>query len=78
MLNQSTNMHLVIEIVCREQPSSVDCLRPTEAMKVVADAKERILDMQLIMNVICNTDGTLIKGHNRKTLGGIKRYSRAL
>ena len=53
-LNQSANRHVVVEILCGEQKISADDLGPTETMKTIADGKEKILGMQLIMNDNCD------------------------
>ena len=70
-LNQTANRHAVIEVLRKKKNTSVDGLGPAEAMKFITDGKERILGMQLIMNVDRDKYGTLIKDYNREYLGRI-------
>ena len=77
-LNQSENGHAVLEILCREQNISAGNLGATEAMECIADRKEGILGMQLIMNGGYNKYGTLIKDYDREYLGRINKYSNIL
>ena len=44
-LNQSTNGHTVVEILCRDQNISANGLEEAEKTKFIADDQERILGM---------------------------------
>ena len=77
-LNQSANGHAVVEKMCRELDINQDDIEEAEATKFIADRKERILGMQLIMNADCNKYGTLIKDYDREYLGGINKYPKTL
>ena len=57
--NRAAHGHADIEIMCKEQNISADGLRAAEAVKFIADGKERLLGMQFIMNADCNKYGTL-------------------
>ena len=77
-LNQTTIRHTVVEILCKEQNSSVDDAGPTEATRLIAGGKERILGMLLIMNMDWDKYGTLIKDYDREYIGGINTYPKTL
>ena len=77
-LNQTINGHVVVEIPCKEQSSSVDGLEPAEATKFIANGKERIFGMQLIMNTDRDKYGTLIKDYDNKYFGVINKYPKIL
>ena len=77
-LNQTVNGHAVVEILRKQQNTSADSLGPAEATKFISDGKERILGIQLIMNLDRNKYGTLIKYYNREYLGGINKYPKTL
>ena len=72
--NQSANGHAIVEIMCRELDINLDDIEDAEATKFIADGKERILGLQLIMNADCDKFGTLIKDYDREYLGGINKY----
>ena len=76
--NQTANGHLIVEILCREQNINADDLGPAEATQFIADDKEVILDMQLIMDAGRSKYGTLIKGYNRNYLSGINKCQKIL
>ena len=72
-LNQSANRHAVVNILCKEQGITADGLGLVEAVKFIADGKERIHGMQLIMNADCDKHDTLINDYDREYLGGINK-----
>ena len=77
-LNHTAHGHAIVEIMCKEQNVKVEELGPNEAIKFIADGKERILGMQLIVNVDCDKYGTLIKDYDREYLGRINTYPKTL
>ena len=74
VLNRTTHRNAVVERLCKEQHVSVDDLGSAEAIKFIADGKEKILGMQCIMNIDRNKDGTLIENYDSEYLGGINKY----
>ena len=64
-LSHTTHRHNVVKTLCKEQNNSVNGLEMADAVKFIADGKERNLGMQLIMNTNCNIYGTLTKDCDR-------------
>ena len=77
-LNHTHHGHTVVEILCKEQNVKPEEFGPDEAIKCFGAKKERILGLQLIMNVDRDKYGTLIKDYNREYLGGINKYTKTL
>ena len=77
-LTQSTNGHAVVEILCRDQKVNTKNLDKDEKTKYITDGNERIIGMQLIMNVNHDTHGTLIKDYDREYLSRNNQYPKTL
>ena len=64
--------------MCKEQNLRIEDIGRKEALQFVATGKEGILGMQIIMNTDRDKYGTLIKDHERDSLGGNNKYPKAL
>ena len=64
--------------MCKEQNVNADDLGSAEAMKCIADGKERIIGMQLTVNADRDKDVTLVKDYDREYLGGINKCPKTL
>ena len=77
-LNQNTNEHAVMKILCQEQNINAKSLDNNEKTKFTKYGKERILGIKLIMNANRDKYGPLIKDFNREYLSGNNKYPKTL